>query len=141
MKEILFISLMLCTKAFSQSNDSAAIAQLIINDYKTFNKWDYKQHQLHCLPHYSLIENGLIMSLQEEVDYFKKNSHRKINRKDTFVFHSIRVQGNNGYAIYKLESSIEEEGKSKFYKWTESAICERTASGWKLALVHSTPVK
>jgi hypothetical protein len=136
-RHLLFLS----SVAFGQSNDSTAIAQLIINDYKTFNKWDYKKHQQHCLPHYSLIEKGEIMSLPDEVNYFKENSHRKINRKDTFDFHSIRVQGNNGYAIYRLESTIEEDGKSKFFKWTESAICERTVDGWKLALIHSTPVK
>ncbi len=141
MKAILFIVFLLSTNAFGQSNDSATIAKLIIDDYKTFNKWDYMQHQQHCLPHYRLIENGAIMSLTDEVSYFKKNSHRKINRNDTFDFHSIRVQGNIGYAIYKLESTIVEDGKSKFYKWTESAICERTVNGWKLVLIHSTPVR
>jgi hypothetical protein len=141
MKAVLVLPFLLCSQAFGQINDSGAIAQLIVNDYKTFNNWDYKKHQQNCLPHYSLIENGEIMSLQDEVKYFKKNVHRKINRKDTFAFFSVRVQGNSGYAVYKLESIIEENGKSKFYRWTESAICERTANGWKLALIHSTPVK
>lgn len=141
MKEILFISLMLCNRAFGQVNDSTAIAQLIIDDYKTFNNWDYKKHQQNCLPHYNLIENAQIMNLQEEVNYFKNNSHRNIKRKDSFIFHSIRVQGNNGFAIYKLESTIDEDGKSKLYKWTESVVCEKTPNGWKLALIHSTPIK
>ena len=141
MKAILFLPILLCSYAFGQTNDSLAIVQLIVNDYKTFNKWDYKKHQQHCLPHYSLIENGEIMSLQDEVNYFKKNAHRKINRKDKFEYLSVRVQGTTGYAIYKLESTIEENGKLVFYKWTESAICEKTANGWKLSLIHSTPIK
>ncbi len=81
------------------------------------------------------------MNLQDELNYFKKNAHRKIKRKDAFHFSSIRIQGNTGYAIYKLESTIEDDGKSKHYKWTESAICENTVDGWKLALIQSTAVK
>jgi hypothetical protein len=132
---------MFCGRAFGQVNDSAAIAQLIIADYKTFNNWNYRQHQLHCLPHYHLIENGEVMNLQDEVNYFKKNSHRKIKREDTFHFSQIRIQGNTAFAIYKLASTIEEEGKLKHFKWTESAVCENTGDGWKLALIHSTLVK
>jgi hypothetical protein len=141
MKAILIIPLLICYVVSGQSKDSIAIAQLIINDYKTFNSWDYKKHVQHYQPHYILIENGDIMSLQDEVNYFRKNAHRSIKRTDQFNFFSIRVQRNFGYAIYELESTIEEDGKSKFYKWTESAICEKAARGWKLALIHSTVVK
>jgi hypothetical protein len=141
MKVILFLVSILSISAFGQSNDSAAIAQLIINDYLTFNNWEYRKHISNCQPHYKLIENGEIMTLQNEVDYFKKNSHRNIKRTDTFNFFSIRIHENTGYAIYKLESTIEEEGKPKFYKWTESAVCERVNNSWKLALIHSTPLK
>jgi hypothetical protein len=132
---------MFCSRAFGQLNDSAAIAQLIVADYRTFNNWDYRQHQLHCLPHYRLIEDGVVMNLQDEVNYFRKNSHRKIKRKDAFHFSSIRIQGNVGYAIYKLESTIQEGSKLKQFKWTESAVCENTVDGWRLALIHSTAVK
>jgi hypothetical protein len=141
MKAVLFVLLMFCFRAYGQPDDSAAIAQLIIADYKTFNNWDYKQHQRHCLPHYQLIENGIVMSLQDEVNYFKKNAHRKIKRKDAFQISSIRILGNTGYAIYKLKSTIEEGGKRKHYQWTESAVCENTVDGWRLALIHSTAVK
>lgn len=141
MKAILFILSLVCLKASGQLKDSTAITQLIINDYRTFNYWNYKQHIANCHPHYKLIENGEIMTLQDEVEYFKKNAHRKINRTDKFNFISIRIKGNVAYAIYKLESTIEEDGKSKFYKWAESAVCEKVKKGWKLALIHSTPIK
>ena len=141
MKVILFILSLVSTKAFGQSKDSAAISQLIINDYKTFINWNYKQHIKNCQPHYTLIENGDIMTLKDEVEYFKKNAHRKIKRTDHFNFISIKVSGNTAYAIYRLESTIEEDGKPKYYKWAESAVCERVKDGWKLALIHSTPNK
>jgi hypothetical protein len=141
MKALLLIASLACINAFGQSNDSAAIAQLIINDYKTFNNWNYNKHIANCQPHYSLIENGKIMTLQDEVEYFKKNAHRNIKRTDNFNFFSIRIKGDIGYAIYKLDSTIEEDGKPKFYKWAESAVCERVKNSWKLALIHSTPIK
>lgn len=141
MKILLLLSLLGYSRLFGQVNDSTAVAVLIIADYKTFSNWDYKQHQMHCMPHYHLIENGEIMNLLDEVNYFKKNSHRKINRSDNFSFTAIRVKGDIAYAIYKLESTIEEDGKSKFYKWAESAVCEKTVNGWKLALIHSTPLR
>ena len=141
MKAIFFIISLVGLNAFGQSKDSTAVAQLIINDYKTFNNWSYTKHIENCQPYYTLIENGEIMTLQDEVDYFKKNAHRKIKRTDRFNFISIRIKGNIAYAIYKLESTIEEDGKPKYFIWAESAVCEKVKKGWKLALLHSTPIK
>ena len=141
MKAILFILSFISLNVCGQSKDSTAIALLIINDYKTFNNWNHNKHIANCQPHYKLIENGEIMTLLDEVEYFKNNAHRKIKRTDQFNFLSIRIKGNTAYAVYKLESTIEEDGKPKFYKWAESAVCERTKEGWKLALIHSTPIK
>lgn len=141
MRMILFLISLAALNAFGQSGDSATIAKLITNDYKTFIDWDYNKYVANCQSHYRLIENGEIMTLQDEVDYFKKNANRKIKRSDKFDLLLIKVEGDIGYAVYKLASTIEEEGKQKFYKWAESAVCERVKNNWTLALIHSTPVK
>lgn len=124
-----------------RANDSTQIVQLLKNDYRTLQNWDLSRHIQNCTSNYTLIEDGDIQSLADESEYYKKNAHRKITRIDSFHIRRIRVEGNLGYAIYTLHSTIIENGATTMYHWSESSICRRINGSWKLELIHSTPVR
>lgn len=113
MKLILVFSFILISlSGYSQQNtDSITIAQLIIDDYKTLGNWNIQKHIQNCTSNYTLIEDGEILTLYDEIAYFKKNDQRKIKRTNSFRFKNIRTYDNYGYAVYTLKSDIVENGK------------------------------
>ncbi len=121
---LVFSCLLFSGSVFSQQNtDSARIAQLIIDDYKTMEKWDVQNHLKNCANNYTLIEDGEILTLADEIAYYKKNARRLIKRTNSFRFKSISVHDNFGYAVYTLKSDISENSNLKSYNWSESVIC------------------
>lgn len=133
---------MLSTNAFSQEkNDSIAIVQLLVNDYKTLGNWDIKSHIENCTANYVLIENGEIWDMKRESEYFIENASRVIDRKNYFNIKYIRVYGNYAYAVYALRSDITENGNLKVKNWIESTIFCKIKGKWKIELINSTPVE
>jgi hypothetical protein len=125
---------------FSQEKDSIALVNLITDDYTTMGTWNLKRHLENTTKTYLLIEKGEVLNLNMESDYYKKNAHRVIDRKNYFDFKHLRINGNNAYAIYNLKSDITENGILKTYTWIESVIFKKIKKQWKIELIHSTPI-
>lgn len=141
MKPLILLSLLLSTNAFSQQNkDSAAIAQLLVDDYKTLGNWDVESHINHCTENYLLVENGEIWDMKKESDYFIKNASRVLDRKNHFDIKYVRVYGNCAYAVYNLRSDIRENGNLKVKNWVETTIFRKVKGTWKIELIDSTPI-
>ena len=142
MKYLFLFFLVICSvNAFSQGeNDSIAIVNLIIDDYKTMGTWNLKKHLENATESYLLIENGEVLNLKMESDYYKSNAHRIIDRKDIFKFKHVRINGNYAYAVYNLKSDILENDKLKTRNWIESVIVRKINGKWKIELIHSTPL-
>lgn len=121
--------------------DSMAVVQLLRNDYKTLEKFDINKHVANCTKDYMLIEDGEVWTLQKELEYFKANATRVLTRKDYFSMYKFSLSGNTAYLVYHLKSDINEKGKVTTKNWTESAVFRKEATGWKIALIHSTTVE
>jgi hypothetical protein len=141
MKILFFIFSLISTNSFCQEkNDSIAIVQLLIKDYKTLGNWDVKSHVENCTDNYLLIENGEIWDLKKEVEYFTQNANRVIDRKNYFDIKYIRIYGNYAYAVYTLRSDILENGSLTSKNWIESSIFRKIKNNWKVELINSTPI-
>ena len=127
--------------AFSQKNDTATIIQLLKRDYGTMLSMDLKKHMNNCTEDYLLIEAGDIWNMEIESKWYKDDANKVTDRKDKFDFKYIRVDGNVAYAVYNLRSDITKEGKLTQKNWNESAIFRKVDGEWKIALIHSTPIK
>jgi len=141
-QSLLILSLIISGNIFSQQpKDSIEIIQLLEADYKTMVTMDIKKHMANCTEDYLLIENGEIWTMKKEADYYKKNANRVIERKDHFDFTYIKILGNTAYAVYSLRSAITENGVLTQKNWNESVIFRKVNGKWKIALIHSTPIK
>lgn len=140
---IIFGLLILSMNAgFAQkADDSLRIVQLIRADYKALGENDTEAHQRNCSPDYQLIEAGDLWTLQKELAYMQSKKGQPSSRTDTFHFVSVQVKGDMGFAVYDLRSAITRSGTTKYYHWMESAVMIRRQEGWKIRLIHSTPVK
>jgi hypothetical protein len=90
---------------------------------------------------YLLIEAGEIWNMEKEAQWYNDPSSKVSDRKDRFEFKYIRIDKNMAYAVYNLKSDILKEGKAIQKNWNESAIFRKVNGEWKIALIHSTPVK
>ncbi len=141
-KVIVGLLIVLGTAGFAQkADDSLRIVQLIRADYKALGENDTEAHQQNCSPDYQLIEAGDLWTLQKELEYMRSKKGQPLLRTDTFHFVSVQVKGDMAFAVYDLKSAITRSGATKYYHWMESAVVVRLQGGWKIRLIHSTPVK
>lgn len=94
-----------------------------------------------CTQDYFLIEDGEIWNIEEESKWYKDDANKATDRKDKFDFKYIRIDGDLAYTVYNLRSDITKEGKIIQKNWNESTIFRKVNGEWKIALIHSTPVK
>ncbi len=127
--------------AFSQKNDTTTIIQLLKSDYGTMLSMNLKKHISNCTEDYLLLEAGETWNMEQESKWFKGDVNKVTDRKDNFDFKYIRIDGNFAYAVYTLRSDITKEGKLTQKNWIESTIFRKVNGEWKIALIHSTPIK
>lgn len=118
--------------------DSAAIVQLLKDDYTTMQRWDIQKHIANCSKDYLLIENGEIWDLKKEVESYKANAGRVLQRTDSFHILSVKIMGNMAYDVHQLQSVITENHHSITKQWNESVVYRKENGRWKIALIHST---
>ncbi|MBA5630210.1 nuclear transport factor 2 family protein [Moheibacter lacus] len=69
----------------------------------------------------------------------KKNTFQRIN---SFQFIHSEIDGNTGWIYYENFADFTMDGASiSKMHWLESAVCVKTADGWKIRFLHSSPVK
>jgi hypothetical protein len=137
----LIIGFLFPTGSMAQGiEDSVAIVQLLKADYGTMVAYDIKKHREYCTSDYLLIENGEIWDMEKEAEWYKKNVHRSLQRRDYFNFKLLKVQGSSAYAVYELKSEFIENEKLTTRQWNESAVFRKVNDQWKIALIHSSPL-
>lgn len=122
-------------------DDEAAVKRLVAEYYDVFYRGrDEKKYRALLTPDYLLLEKGQIMDAASDIASMPAPGSG-YRRTDAFDFRSVKVHGDVAYAVYFLTSSISEHGdKAREVKWLESLIARRGASGWRVALLHSTRV-
>lgn len=139
-----FVFLIYCSSHAqkSQQSDSATIVQLLKADYATMSSMDLNAHLRNITDDYLLIEDGQIWDIKMETDsIYIKFANLKITRTDFFDIKSLTVQKDIAYTVYILKSEITANNNTRVKVWTESAIFRKVKGEWKIALVHSTPIK
>lgn len=139
---LLIITVFLSITILAQEKkDAQEIVQLLKDDYHTMQTFDFNKHKGYCTDNYLLIENGEIMNMDDDADYYKKNADRVFDRKDYFDFKYINIFENVAYSVYKLKSDFDDNGNLTQMIWSESAIFRKIDGVWKIELIHSTPIE
>lgn len=122
-------------------DDEAAVKRLVAEYYDVFYRGrDERRYRALLTADYLLLEKGQIMDAAGDIASMPAPSS-SYRRTDAFDFRSVKVHGDLAYAVYFLTSSISEHAdKAREVKWLESLIARRGASGWRVALLHSTRV-
>src|SRR5690606_38926933 len=112
--------------------ETEKIPQYLTPDFVLFEDgeiWDYK----------TSVEMANQLKAQFNSEENKKHSFRRIN---SFQFLKTEMEGNTGWIYYENFADFTMDGTSiSKMHWLESAFCTKTAEGWKIRFLHSTPVK
>lgn len=129
----------LASEAFA-ADDVSALKRRAVDYYKVYyTDLDKKKYRSMLTDDYVLLENGEIISLEQDVSLIPAPQD-DYQRNDSFDFHSVKVQGDLAYLVYFLKSDINDkkEGARK-REYLESIIMRRDGGGvWRVALLHST---
>ncbi len=130
-----------CAKATSGVDDEAAVKRVIGEYYSVFyRELDKPKYRSLLTDDYLLLENGEIFDADADVAEMPAPGSGYV-RTDTFTFRKVTIQGDTAWAVYFLSSNVTEaKDGPRALKWLESAILRRSASTWRVAILHSTRI-
>lgn len=89
---------------------------------------------------YLLLENGELLDIAGDMAFLDTLTP-DFKRTDRFDFRYINVDGDDAYAVYFLESDMNDSKNGpRSRRWLESAIFRRVGGRWRAALLHSTRI-
>lgn len=134
--------------AYSQSNSKSEdqqIQDLVKNMFDDlFSNFDSGKIPAYMTEDFILLEDGMIWDNQIIQGYLdgQKAKGNLPKRENRFEFIQIKVFGNRASAAYKNWATISRNGTViREAHWLESITAIKTESGWKLEMMHSTPVQ
>jgi hypothetical protein len=102
--------------------------------------YNYGTLREQTMPDFRLIEHGLFWNADSLIDSMRgyETTARLAYKLD--ISETV-VQGPVAWINYRNQGSVFAENKEQRVYWVETAILKKTATGWKMALLHSTLIK
>ena len=129
-----------CVPRVTPAADTAAVKQTVSRYYAAFSSLDRQTYRTLVTEDYRLLENGTLFDIEGDVGGMPSPALHP-TRKDAFDFRLVKIQGDVAYVAYFLSSdTVDDEKGARSRRWLESAILRRSGTGWRVALLHSTPI-
>lgn len=131
-----------CAKAMPGVDDEAAVKRVIGDYYGVFyREFDKQKYRSLLTDDYLLLENGEIFDADGDIAAMPAPGSG-YQRTDAFTFRTVKIEGDTAWAVYFLTSDVKEGTEApRTRKWLESAILRRSASTWRVAILHSTRIE
>lgn len=129
------------TQTKSDEEQIQELVQAMFDDL--FSNFDSEKITAYLTDDFILLEDGEIWDMEIIRNYLnsqkgKENLPIRVNR---FEFIEIKIFGNRAWAAYKNWATITRDGNViREPHWLESITAIKTDSGWKMEMMHSTPV-
>ena len=123
-------------------HDSSSAKRFIIDWYAAFAdpRTDPDRYLSFTTPDYLLLENGELMSRDEDLALFRRQASDLV-RRDSFDFRRVWFAGERAFLVYFLHSEMtDSKNGPRTRDYLESAILRRNGKGWRAELLHSTRV-
>ncbi|TDQ18745.1 hypothetical protein DFQ04_0551 [Algoriphagus boseongensis] len=126
-------------------SDEKQVHQLIQNMFDgLFSGFESAKIPEFMTEDFILLEDGMIWDNQIIKNYLdsqkaKPNIPTRVNR---FEFIQTKISGDRAWVAYKNWATVTSNGQViREAHWLESGTAIKTADGWKLEMLHSTPVE
>jgi hypothetical protein len=132
----------LASEVNQHDSDQAAIIRTLIQWYGAFGnpRVDRAYYRSFLTDDYLLLENGELLGIAGDLALLEKLPPDH-TRTDRFDFRYINVDGDDAYAVYFLESDMNDSKQGpRSRRWLESAIFRSVDGRWRAALLHSARI-
>lgn len=132
----------LASQTASPDSDQAAIMLRLVEWYRAFGnpRVDRAYYRSFMTDDYLLLENGELLDIAGDMALLGALAPDHV-RNDRFDFRYINVDGDDAYAVYFLESDMNDSKNGpRSRRWLESAIFRRVDGRWRAAVLHSTRI-
>jgi len=131
-----------CATEVMAADDGTSVKRFIEDWYLTyFTKLDKEKYRAMLTDDYLLLENGEIIDAAGDIALMPRVED-EYKRTDAFDFRSVKITGDYAFAIYFLQSEMNDKKNGKRnLKWLESVILRRSSNTWRVALLHSTRIE
>lgn len=123
------------------ASEEESVRQFVKDDYFAFYVlMDREKYRAMLADDYLLLEQGEVLDIEGDLELMP-SPDIDYKRKDSFEFHSVRINGDTAWAVYTLRSEITDKNRGPRHReFLESMILRRSGTGWLAALLHSTLV-
>jgi len=129
----------------SNETDKKLIKNLVMESFdEIWSKLNSKNIDKYYTKDFLLLENGEVWNNDTIANYLDKALLDKPNptRINTIEIIDIKVGNKTAWVAYHNYATFSIDGKIVFKAhWLESATAILTDKGWKLEMLHSTPIK
>lgn len=136
----------------AQTKEEEELKNLISSFFnEVFSNLETEKIPEYLTPDFVLFEDGEIWDYDKSIDIVRQikeqfnseeNKNHTFRRINSFQFMKAEIDGNTGWIYYENFADFTMDGTSiSKMHWLESAVCIKTAEGWKIRFLHSTPVK
>lgn len=129
----------------SNENDKKIIKNLVIESFdEIWSKLNSKNIDKYYTKDFLLLENGEVWNNDTIAKYLDKAILEKPNPKrvNTIKIIEIKVANKTAWVAYHNYATFSIDDKNVYEAhWLESATAILTDKGWKLDMLHSTPIK
>ena len=124
-------------------DDVSAVMQRLIEWYRAFGnpQVDRAYYRTFMTDDYMLLENGELLDVAGDMKFLDQLP-KDHTRTDRFDFRHVRVDGDHAYAVYFLQSDLNDSAKGpRSRQYLESALARRVDGKWRFAVLHSTRIE
>ena len=125
--------------------DKSGFQDLILRSFNDiFSEWKIDKIDEYYTSDFKILEDGLIWNKDSLYTLLKRRieSGKKIDRKNKIEVIDFDQDKKTAWGSYYNYAEIKtDDGKIRKVKWLESAVLVKQKPGWKIKLLHSTPIK
>jgi len=146
MKRFILLLILLYSFQFSKAQSNAEIKnvnQTIVQFFDGFSTLDINTVKKYSTPDFLLLEDAVVWNIDTIANRFErtKSSGASFKRMNSFEFIRTEIKGNTAWVAYQNTADISLGDRKRTVKWLESAVIVKQRKGWKIQMMHSTPVK
>jgi hypothetical protein len=139
---VFLISISYAESQVKKSESQQAVEQTVVKMFDALSNRDSLGLKEYCAADILLFENGMVWNLDtlimRGVTLNKAADFKRINTIDFII---TTVNQNTAWTTYNNQADISSNENHRLAKWVETVVLVKNKNGWKIKLLHSTPVK
>lgn len=88
-----------------------------------------------------LLEDGMYWNTDSLLRAISPMKNVSFTRKNNFIFYKTDLRKDVAWVSYDNVADVTVNGRPMKWHWLESVVVVKTRNGWKLAQMHSTPIR